>query len=89
MPYGTPGRNGVKIKTEVLANARRARNLSLRELAEGIVSRQALHQWEKGTHRPDRDNLRRICLRLCVPMGDVLDEDVLVEEDVPETGLAS
>lgn len=59
---------GVAINPAALRQARQDRGQTLAQVAQGIVSRQALHQFESGRARPTRATLRGIAERLGVPV---------------------
>lgn len=57
----------------VLREARKRRNLVLRDVAAGVgVSISAVGQWERNDDRPSTENLRRVCALLRIDLGCAL-----------------
>jgi tetratricopeptide (TPR) repeat protein len=63
---------GQPINPAALRRARQAAGLTLEQVAEGIVSRQAVYQFEHGRARPRRVTLEAIAGRLHVPVEALL-----------------
>jgi tetratricopeptide (TPR) repeat protein len=76
MPKGTGGRHrfprGQAIDPAALRKARHDAGLTLAETAEGIISRQALQQFEAGKARPMPGTLQAIARRLNVTVDALL-----------------
>jgi tetratricopeptide (TPR) repeat protein len=63
---------GQAINPAALRQARQAAGLTLTEAAAGIVSRQALHQFEAGRARPRREILEALAQRVLAPVDTLL-----------------
>ncbi len=63
---------GVAINPAALRQARRDRDMTLAQVADGIVSRQALHQFEAGRIRPTQATLNGLAERLGVPVESLV-----------------
>lgn len=68
---GRRGR-GYAINPAALREARRDRGLTLAQVADGIITRQALHQFETGKARPSHATLQALAERLGIPLGALL-----------------
>jgi tetratricopeptide (TPR) repeat protein len=64
---------GQSINPAALRRARLDGGLTLAQAAEGIVTRQALHQFESGQARPALRTLEAIARRLDIPLDGLLD----------------
>jgi tetratricopeptide (TPR) repeat protein len=74
-------RRGLPIRPDALRDARCKNGLTLAQLADGIVSKQALQGWEAGLTRPTRDHLLAIAGRLDVPLQSLLADARDARED--------
>jgi tetratricopeptide (TPR) repeat protein len=63
---------GQAINPAALRQARLDAGLTLAQAAEGIVSRQAMHQFEAGKARPVQSTLQAIAARLRIPLDALL-----------------
>lgn len=69
---GGRARTGIRIKPDLLRQARLDRGLTLAQLASGIVTKQALQGWETGRARPTRQHLQVIAARLGIQVQSLL-----------------
>ena len=78
---GGGSRSGIRIKPDVLRQARLDRGLTLAQLASGIVTKQAMQGWETGRARPTRQHLQAIAARLDVTVQSLLVDRTDPRED--------
>jgi len=74
-------REGIDVREGSIAEARKAAGLSLAQVANGEVSRTAIHLIEKGISRPSLKTLKHIAQRTNKPMGFFLNGSVTSSPD--------
>src|SRR6516225_595892 len=73
---------GVNVDPEAIRRARQKAGMSMAQVAEPRLTRQAIHLFETGKVRPSWDSLEHIAGRLGLPVTDFLRTDARVADQI-------